>query len=78
MRSARRCRPQRTTKSAPVERARETRELVDGARCGLVAARNVMMNTAGLVGGPARMEWEEAQSAIAAAERAVIRAMHAV
>jgi hypothetical protein len=51
---------------------------VDGARCGLVAARNVMMNTAGLVGGPARMEWEEAQSAIAAAERAVIRAMHAV
>jgi hypothetical protein len=61
-----------------VERAREARERADAARGGLVAARNVMMNAAGLFGGPARVEWEDAQGAIATAERAVIRAMRAV
>jgi len=63
---------------SPVERAREARERADAARGGLVAARNVMMNAAGLFGGPARAEWEEAQGAIVAAERAVIRPKQAV
>ena len=38
----------------------------------------VMLNTAGLFGGPARVEWEEAQGAIVTAERAIIRAMRAL
>jgi hypothetical protein len=37
-----------------------------------------MMNAAGLVDGPGRVEWEEAQGAIVAAERAVLRAMQVV
>jgi len=37
-----------------------------------------MLNTAGLFGGPARVEWDEAQGATATAERALIRAMRAL
>jgi hypothetical protein len=63
---------------SPVERAREARERADAARGALAAARTVLLNTAGLFGGPARMEWDEAQGAIATAERAVSRAMRAL
>jgi hypothetical protein len=63
---------------SPVERAREARERADAARGALAASRTVMMNSAGLFGGPARVEWNEAQGAIVMAERAVIRAMRAL
>jgi hypothetical protein len=63
---------------SPVERAREAGERADAARGALAAARTVMLNTAGLFGGPARVEWDEAQGAIASAERAVIRARRAL
>lgn len=63
---------------SPVERAREARERADAALGALSAARTVMMNAAGLFGGPARVEWEEAQGAIVTAERAIIRAMRAL
>jgi hypothetical protein len=63
---------------SPVERAREARERAEAARGALAAARTVMMDAAGLFGGPARVEWEEAQGAIVAAERALIRAVRAV
>jgi len=63
---------------SPVERAREARERADAARGALAAARTVMLNAAGLVDGPARGEWDEAQGAIVTAERAVIRAMRAL
>ena len=63
---------------SPVERAREARERADAARGALAAARTVMLNTADLFGGPARVDWDEAQGAIVTAERAVIRAMRAL
>ena len=63
---------------SPVERAREARDRADAARGALAAARTVMLNASGLFGGPARAEWDEAQGAIAVAERAVIRAMRAL
>jgi hypothetical protein len=63
---------------SPVERAREARERADAARGALAASRTVMMDSAGLFGGPARVEWDEAQGAIVTAERAVISAMRAL
>jgi hypothetical protein len=63
---------------SPVERARDARERADAARGAPAAARTVMLNATGLFGGPARVEWDEAQGAIATAERAVIRAMRAL